>query len=345
MRIKTKLNFFVIALYLFFISFSVSAGEKRYKSENIFLVVMDGPRYSESWGDPQRKNIFFMNKYLVPQGVFYKNFFNQGPTFTNPGHAAMVTGFYQNIDNDGKTMPAQPSYLQRWLKKTYASHEKAWLIMSKGKIAVIQNTANPKWHDRYLPSQNCGVGGLGVKAEYRSDAETFQQVLKIMKSYHPNLVVVNFREPDSSGHAGNWPAYLLGMQATDGYIYRLWNQIQQDPFYKDKTAFFVTNDHGRHLDGHEDGFISHGDDCAGCRRVSLLALGPDFKKGFDVNNSGELIDIPVTIARMLDMDIPGSKGRFLNELFFERDDSILRKQDKPAKEIFRESRKYSSIWR
>jgi predicted AlkP superfamily pyrophosphatase or phosphodiesterase len=344
MQIKMRINIALLTLFFSLISFSVFS-EKNFKAKNIFLVVMDGPRYSESWGDPQHKNIYFLATYMAPQGVFYKNFFNRGLTLTNPGHAAMATGFYQDIDNDGNIMPDQPTYLQRWLKKTGASPEKAWLIMSKGKIAVLQNTSNPEWHDCFLPSQNCGVNGLGVKAAYRSDAETFQQVLKIMKNHHPNLVMVNFRQPDSAGHDGNWKAYLSGMQATDGFIYNLWNQIQKDPFYKDKTAFFVTNDHGRHLDGHEDGFVSHGDDCEGCRHISLLALGPDFKKGFDVNAPGELIDIPVTIARMLDMDIPGSKGRFLNELFLDADHSASEKKDKQQEEILRESREYSSIWK
>jgi len=341
---KIRINLAVIFLFFCLAPLNGSSQEK-FKAKNIFLVVMDGPRYSESWGDPQHKYIYFMATYMAPQGVFFKNIFNQGPTFTNPGHAAMATGFYQDIDNDGKIMPDQPTYLQRWLKKTGASSDRAWLVMSKGKIAVIQNTSNPEWHNRFLPSQNCGVDGLGVKSGYRSDAETFQQVLKIMNKHQPNLVMVNFREPDSAGHAGNWPAYLSGMRATDGYIYSLWNEIQKDSFYKDQTAFFVTNDHGRHLDGHEDGFISHGDDCEGCRRISLLALGPDFKKGIEIDNPAELIDIPVTIARMLGFDIPGSKGRFLSELFLDRSSSAPEKKDKQRQEILREGRKYSSIWK
>lgn len=328
LKIKLQINLLLGVVSFVLICRDVCAEEKEFKARNIFLVVMDGPRYSESWGDTEHKNIYYMSRYLAPQGVLYKNFFNKGQTLTNPGHAAMATGFYQDIDNGGLTCPAQPSYLQRWLKKTGSPHNKAWLIMSKSKIAVLQNTTDPKWQDRFLPSQNCGVRGLGVKAEYRSDYETFQQVLRMMRVHHPNLVFVNFKEPDASGHQGNWNEYLAGMRATDKFIYRLWKQIQQDPYYKNKTALFVTNDHGRHLNGHEDGFISHGDDCAGCRHISLLALGPDFKRGVEIDEPGELIDIPVTIGKMLYMDIPGSPGRFLNELFLDSKNFPSDKQDK-----------------
>ena len=78
---------------------------------------------------------------------------------------------------------------------------------------------------------------------------------------------------------------------------------------------FITNDHGRHLDGKKDGFISHGDCCEGCRRIICLAYGPDFKKGVISDLQRELIDIPVTIGELLDFDIPKSKGKVMTELF------------------------------
>lgn len=84
---------------------------------------------------------------------------------------------------------------------------------------------------------------------------------------------------------------------------------------KDRTTLFITNDHGRHLDGHKNGFINHGDGCEGCRHIALLAMGPDFKKDVVIGNQGEMIDISKTISRMMGFDMPTSKGRLLNELF------------------------------
>jgi phosphopentomutase len=91
--------------------------------------------------------------------------------------------------------------------------------------------------------------------------------------------------------------------------------IQSNPILKDKTTLFITNDHGRHLDGKKTGFVSHGDNCSGCRHISLLALGPDIEKGKKVDTEAELIDISKTISKMMHFEMPTSNGRFLNELF------------------------------
>ena len=86
------------------------------------------------------------------------------------------------------------------------------------------------------------------------------------------------------------------------------------PHYKDKTALFITNDHGRHLNDVQDGFISHGDDCSGCRKISLLAIGPDFKKGKVVNAVHSQIDIPVTVGEIMGFSATNAKGEILSGL-------------------------------
>ena len=102
---------------------------------------------------------------------------------------------------------------------------------------------------------------------------------------------------------------------TDDYIYKIWQFIESDPVYKNKTALFITNDHGRHLDGVANGFVSHGDSCDGCQHINLYASGPDFKQGLILNNKREQIDIPATIAELLNLDIPTINGNVMTELF------------------------------
>jgi arylsulfatase A-like enzyme len=84
--------------------------------------------------------------------------------------------------------------------------------------------------------------------------------------------------------------------------------------YRNKTTLFITNDHGRHLDGVKNGFVNHGDNCEGCRRIYLVAIGPDFKANTVVKHPYELIDISKTIAHMLNFSIPTSEGKVIKEL-------------------------------
>jgi arylsulfatase A-like enzyme len=111
----------------------------------------------------------------------------------------------------------------------------------------------------------------------------------------------------------------MSIQSTDRQALQLWNMIQNDSIYKDKTALFITNDHGRHCDGHKDGFVSHGGGCKCCRKISLVAIGPDFKKGKVVSEPSELIDIAATAAEILRIYMPLSKGRFMTDLVFDKE--------------------------
>ena len=284
----------------------------KYNTENVIIVVMDGARYSEVLGDPNAMYIPRLKNNLAPAGVISHHFYNNGPTWTISGHTALTTGNFQEIDNGGGELPYNSSFFQHWIKNNNSS-DKAWIIASKDKLEILKNCSDPEWNGQYMPSTNCGVNGLG--SGYREDSVTMVNALSILTTNHPKLALINFREPDYSGHSADWPKYIIGIQDVDEYIYRLWDFIENDPFYKGKTTLFVTNDHGRHLDSVNDGYISHGDDCLGCRHINFYAFGPDFKQGYSMGEAHELIDIPMTIAELLHFDLPDGKGRIMQELF------------------------------
>lgn len=287
-----------------------------YKTEHVILFVIDGVRYSESWGDAKRKNIPKMAKELAPQGSLYKNFRNEGMTFTVAGHTALATGFYIDINNDGLEPPPKPSFLQIWREAAAKSKEKAWIVSGKVKLKVLAQSLHPDWKEKAYPSVDYGYlykNNERIRLN-RDDKETFQKLLEILKKHRPSVVLAAFGEPDYAGHSNNWEWYIESIRENDANVATLWKFLQNDPFYKGKTTLLITHDHGRHLDGHADGFPSHGDDCEGCRRLSLLALGPDVRKGHVIEKKAEQIDIPPTIGHLLGFTIPGAKGRILKEM-------------------------------
>ncbi|MEX0274226.1 MAG: alkaline phosphatase family protein [Flavobacteriaceae bacterium] len=283
------------------------------KTKNVIIVVIDGPRCSETWGEQTRQYIPKQANEMLQHVVFFPNFRNGGPTYTTSGHTAIMTGNYQNIDNSGSELPNYPSMMQYWREKYNVDSTKAWVIASKDKLEVLADCKHPEWLGRHKPSTNCGINGLGTG--YRPDITTYQRTLELLSEHHPRLALINFREPDYSAHANDWDGYINGISNTDEYVYRLWNFIKSDSFYKGNTALFITNDHGRHLDGISNGYISHGDGCGGCRHITLYAYGPDFKKDHTVDTECEQIDISATIAKLLDFEMPTAQGRVLDELF------------------------------
>ena len=90
---------------------------------------------------------------------------------------------------------------------------------------------------------------------------------------------------------------------------------KSNDFYKDRTTLIVTNDHGRHTAGHLDGFVSHGDNCNGCRHVEFFAIGPDFKQDYVSTTPYEQTDIASTIAELMGFSMPTSDGKVMRDIF------------------------------
>lgn len=284
----------------------IKAGKTTYLTENVVIVVIDGPRFSETWGDDSKQYIPNLSAHLAPEGVVYNNFFNNGVTNTTPGHTAITTGIYQEINNSGREYPASPSIFQLYLNQVGKPPEKAAIITGKNKLDVLSDCIDPKWRGKFNPFSD---------AKNRSDRETYHRALEIFDKYQPNLALVHFRGPDVFGHQGNWKNYIASIQETDLLLKKLWDYLQQDPDYQGCTTLFLTNDHGRHSDHVATDFKGHGDGCKGCRHINFFAIGPDFKQGAIINQKRGQIDIPPTVAHLMGFSMPGTSGAVMSELF------------------------------
>lgn len=314
MKLKFSIFLLIIAapLLLMYCGCSKDVPATLYKTQNVIIVVVDGPRYTETWGHPTRQLIPHRSA-MLSQGVMCSQFYNNGTTSTNPGHTAICTGVYENLNNSGEEYPTFPSIFQYWLKTFDRPNNEAWIIASKDKLEVISDCKDVNWKGTYRPSTDCGNLGLGTG--YREDATTFISVTTKLTSNHIRLALINFKQPDAAGHSADSVAYLQGILDTDNYIYQFWQQLQNDDFYKDRTTLIVTNDHGRHTAGHLDGFISHGDNCDGCRHIEFFAMGPDFKDNFTSATPYELIDVATTVGELMGFTIPTSNGKVMKDIF------------------------------
>lgn len=280
---------------------------------NVVIVVMDGPRYSETWGDSTHQYIPHMAEDMAPNGVVYTNFRNRGETNTVNGHTAITTGFYEAVSNDGWNAPEHRSILQRLIHENELPKEKVWLITSKDKLNVLSNTKDEAWADKYQASLDCGNNG--PFSGYKTDSVTYEKVMKILKADQPQFLLINFREPDYSGHQMDWEGYLKGIRDVDEYSWEIWDFLQNDPHYKGNTVFIMTNDHGRHLDGIHDGYVCHGDTCEGCTHINLFASGPNIKTNTLIDTERSLIDINATVCHLLGLVPTNGSGEIMQELF------------------------------
>ena len=284
-------------------------------TNHVVILVMDGARYTETWGDPAHANIPQIATNLARRGVVLTNFYTDitlvgGATETNPGHATLACGAYQDIANDGTELPNLPTLFQYYRQQKAAPSNSVWVVTSKDKLVVLADSAAAGWNNQFRPRFSCGVNGDGTGG-YRADSLTHAIARAVLTNDRPAVMIINYKDPDSMGHANNWSGYLAAIKTVDGYAADLWAIIQADPVLKDTTTLFITNDHGRHTSN----FVSHGDACEGCRHLLCVVVGPGLKTNHISGIRRTQPDIARTAADLLTVTMPTATGQVMSELY------------------------------
>lgn len=275
----------------------------------------DGVRYSEGWGDPSHQNTPHLANEMFDSLTIFTNLRNNGITNTTNGHAAIMTGNYSELQNNGTEFPPYPSIFHRWLKEKNQPAEKAWLITAEWKLFVLAGTADPSWGTQFSPIADCGLNGNAQ--QMREDSSTRDEAIAVLQQYHPRLMLIHFDDPDYFAHQADSMAYINAIKASDEFTFSIWNYLQSDSFYQNNTTIFITTDHGRHLNNVNVGYISHGDECDGCRHTQCFAISPDFKKGI-FSDEYDQTDITATVAELMGVFFPQTEGEVMNEAFTDK---------------------------
>ena len=283
--------------------------------EHVFLFVIDGVRASEGFDDPAQAQFAALVDELAPQGSLLTRMEVRGQTVTLPAHQVYVSGTYSDYGNFSpytqreNFVPRSPTLFEAYRRHTGAPADACW---------VISNTdlVGPDVTHSLMPGY-----GLQLRAEaifegeeLRDDLWTWQQLESVLASHDVRLAMVNLHDVDDRAHLGEWDTYLSRTAMGADEIAAFWQWLQASPVYQDRTALLVSTDHGRHLDGVESGWVSHGDDCSGCREAFLLALGPGIRQGFSSDEPTSLLDVAPTIAALMGFPFPYHRGRVLTEI-------------------------------
>ncbi|MEK6794703.1 MAG: sulfatase [Spirochaetota bacterium] len=282
------------------------------RTKHIVILVMDGARWTETWGEPEKKYIPLIASQIAPKGAVLTACSNTGYTETTAGHTALCTGTDQVINNGGKELPANPGIFH-YLRKQYAlPRTAAWVITSKDKLHVLSGTTAPGW-DTFNPAIDCGKDGAGGGG-YREDAITFSNSCFVLTNHRPAAMIVNFKDPDAYGHKNKWEDYLAAIMMIDRYAVHIWGIVQKDSVLRDTTTLFIVNDHGRHLDGVKNGYVSHSCTCEGCRHILCIAAGPDIRRGIVSDTPHDQTDVTATAAYLLSVAMPTGTGTIMKDI-------------------------------
>ena len=203
---------FSIYLLSFLLFFSAELS-----SQNVIIVVIDGARYSETFGS-ENKYIPRMWDIMKPKGTIYTNFYNDGVTKTNPGHAAILTGTWQDIPNDGSKRPTKPTIFEYFRKQLGIAQSENCVVAGADKLSAMSYSTHLLYGSSYA--------AMDITNDYTGDLATYENLISLMDDLHPRLVFVNFKEVDTKAHDGSWEEYLAALRQVDSLIHKLWEKIQ-----------------------------------------------------------------------------------------------------------------------
>jgi len=245
--------------------------------------------------DRRKKLMPFMWNTIVNHGQIYGNrtynnkVNNSNPYwFSYPGYSEIMTGFGDSTIDSNEYPPNPHVTVLEFLNKQ---------PKFKGKIAAFG-----AWDafDRILNQQRSGIpvfsafdtiGGKVPTANEKLINSMMQQSYKpfdnaecldvfthfaafeYLKTRKPKVLYIAYGETDEWAHHSYYRSYLDAARQVDSWIKQLWDYVQSDPQYKNKTAIFITTDHGRG-DINKDEWTSHGSKIQDAYEIWFATMGP-----------------------------------------------------------------------
>lgn len=138
---------------------------------------------------------------------------------------------------------------------------------------------------------------------------------QLMRHLAPSLLWVTLHDIDVA-HSGTFSLYIEGIQRCDRLCAELWQAIQSDPEYANRTTMFILPDFGRDsdIDSGGNGFQHHrtGDQLS--RTTWMMVLGPGVRQNVVVDRPVESIDLIPTLGSLLGFDARLSRGKPIAEV-------------------------------
>ncbi len=222
--------------------------------------------------------------------------------FSYPGYNEIFTGYPDTAINSNSYPPNPHTTLLEYLNRQTKYKNKvaafgAWdafdriLNTERGKFpvysafdllggknpSITEKTINDLAKDSYKP----------FGEEECLDVFTHYGAMNYLQTKKPRVLYIAYGETDEWAHSGFYRDYLNAAHKVDKWIQDIWNYVQSDPFYKNRTALFITTDHGRG-DAVKKEWTSHGSDIKDAYQIWFAAMGPGIRIKGEVKTSQQM---------------------------------------------------------
>lgn len=225
--------------------------------------------------------------------------------FSYPGYNEILTGRADPEINSNSAIANPNVTFLEWLNKKQPAFENSVVAFSSWDVfPFIINTErsgvpvnigpkeNPE--NEFEKTLNRLSGDIPSPWKtVRLDAFTHHYALSYMKAHHPRVTYIAYGETDDFAHDGEYDQYVIAANRTDRFIREIWEFIQQDNFYQNKTTLMITSDHGRGeypeetwqhhaskkaMKGYMESLAEYEEGIVGSENVWIAAFGPGIKQ-------------------------------------------------------------------
>lgn len=153
----------------------------------------------------------------------------------------------------------------------------------------------------------------GMPRYWRSehfDAFTYAFAIETLLSDHPKVMWISFGDCDEWAHARKYDLYLDAARGTDAFIRDIYEALEADKFYRGKTTYLITCDHGR---GFGNEWSSHGSSTKGSEATWVMLLGKGIEPKGETRECGPYYtkQVAATVASILGIDFTPDDGAAL----------------------------------
>lgn len=333
-------------------------GQENLKTENVFLITLDGLRWQEVFtgvdsllidhsdyvSDPEQlrqmyweegpelrreKLMPFFWNVIAEEGQLYgnrkyRNYVDvtNGLFFSYPGYSELLVGYVdESINSNQKVWNPNETVLEfinnqtnyRGKVAVFGSWDVFPYIINRKRSGIYVNAGFEMVKGTDLTGREKFLNELlnQIPSPWntvRLDAFTHHYAIEFVKKNQPRVLYVAFGETDDFAHDGNYQAYIHSVNQTDAFIKELWEYVQSDPVYKDKTTFIISTDHGRGTKPINH-WRDHGSDINGAEEIWIAVLGPDTQAYGEMKKTMQLFQTQIakTIAYMLGFNYENKK--------------------------------------
>jgi hypothetical protein len=269
--------------------------------------------YSTYWNNNEnerRKKLMpFLWNTIEPKGQVYGNraFNNKVDNanrywFSYPGYNEIMTGYPDTAVNSNGYPPNPHVNVLEFFNKQPKLKGKvaafgAWnafdRILNEGRagfpvISAFDTSGGKK------PTANERLINAMLKDSHKPwledeclDVFTHYAAMEYLKTKKPRVLYIAYGETDEWAHAGQYRSYLDAAHQVDNWLNQIWDFVQSDPQYRNKTTIFITVDHGRG-DKKKEEWTSHGQSILDAHEIWFAVMGPDIKASGEIKTNMQI---------------------------------------------------------